>query len=193
MQNIISSDCMKMKKNIIVLSGDFVHIKLLGGAAEKTSALSGIFAKVSHSALSHIENEVWYLGKDGYAFAYMKIENQIIRIKLHQLVYALINGKWCPKGYCVDHVNRDRLDNTNDNLRLATPQENSFNRTKNKNSQGKFKGVKKIAENNYLVSLTRDGVKYKVSGFASEEEAAQTYDVIALEIFGEFAALNFPK
>lgn len=41
----------------------------------------------------------------------------------------------------IDHINLNRADNRRENLRIATHQENNFNKTHNKNSTTKIKGV----------------------------------------------------
>ncbi len=46
-----------------------------------------------------------------------------------------------PRGMTVDHANRNRLDNTRENLRVCTQQENSHNNGKHMGSSSRFKGV----------------------------------------------------
>lgn len=56
-------------------------------------------------------------------------------IRMHRLI---MNAE---KEYEIDHINRNRSDNRRENLRIATHQENNFNKTHNKNSKSKIKGV----------------------------------------------------
>ena len=95
------------------------------------------------------------------------------------------------KGYVIDHINRNKLDNRLENLRVITCKENSYNRTKNKNSNNLYKGVYKRG-NKFVASISKDGIKKEITGFETEEEAATVYDMMAQELFGEFAGLNFP-
>lgn len=44
----------------------------------------------------------------------------------HYSVHQLIMGK-APKGFCIDHINRNKLDNRRKNLRFVTYSENSIN------------------------------------------------------------------
>jgi hypothetical protein len=96
------------------------------------------------------------------------------------------------KGYVIDHINRNKLDNRLENLRVITSRENSYNRTKSKSSKNKYKGVIK-KNNKYVASITKDGVKREIGGFETEEDAAKMYDMMAEELFGEFAGFNFEK
>jgi aspartate carbamoyltransferase regulatory subunit len=67
------------------------------------------------------------------------------------------------KGYVIDHINRNKCDNRLENLRVITAKENSYNRTKNANSNNKYKGVVKRG-NKYVASISKDGIK-KVGGY----------------------------
>jgi hypothetical protein len=175
--------------NEYLVEGQVVYIKLKGKAA-KILHDDSIYAVVDLQHLNKVIQGDWYLGKTGYAFTY-QISNLVGRLQLHDYIYVgcLQNPK--PPNHCVDHINHDRLDNRSTNLRLATFQENSWNRSINStNKKNKYKGVKKISATNYSASLTHNGVKHEIKNIKTEIEAAETYNILAKEFFGEFAALN---
>lgn len=62
---------------------------------------------------------------------------------MHRLVLlAKNNFRSLPQGLYTDHLNRNKLDNRQKNLRLCTPLENSWNRKTNKNkASSQFVGV----------------------------------------------------
>lgn len=112
--------------------------------------------------------------------------------RVHRVIYFMHHGE-LPE--MVDHVDGDRLNNKIENLRAATNQENLRNMKSRGGSSG-FKGVSYRARNKfrkYEAQIMVDR-KYKHLGsFVSEEEAAHAYDAAALELFGNFANLNFPQ
>ena len=68
----------------------------------------------------------WYL-QSGYAYAYVRgAGRNSKRIGLHNLVWSKHHGR-IPRGYTVDHRNRNKLDNRLRNLRLATPLQQQLN------------------------------------------------------------------
>lgn len=155
-------------------------------------------AKVSLNKIDHVNQHKWYLGKDGYPFAYIKGG----RVPLHRYIWWINTGIWTnektnldgniTKLY-VDHINRDKLDARDENLRLSTPAENSYNKT-SKNSlidplTNKPLHHIKLTKTGYSVSLTKDGKINKINKISSLEEAKQIYNMMATELFGEFAVL----
>ena len=95
-----------------------------------------------------------------------------------------------PKGYIVDHINRDRLDNRKCNLRIATTQQNGMNRTKcGSNYTSKYKGVSKDKKK-WIAQITKDGKRTLIGRYETQEEAARAYNQSAIETFGDFAWLN---
>lgn len=103
---------------------------------------------------------------------------------------AIINA---PEDKLVDHINRDRLDNRRENLRLVNARENSRN-SKPRNILG-LKGVtKRAASTNrpYRSFLYIEGRTYVTEAHSTAYGAAFAYDKLAKEHFGEYAYLNFP-
>lgn len=152
---------------------------------------SDMYALISRSSLDLIPGFVWHLGKDGYPVSYNRVNNPKLRlgygygIKMHKLLL----GNICPKGMVIDHINRNRLDNRIENLRICTPKENSYNSSKR--NSNKYKGVKNEGKNGFSVSISKDGKTYRYKNIPTEKEAAQIYDMIAEDLFGEFAGKNF--
>jgi hypothetical protein len=94
----------------------------------------------------------------------------------------------------VDHQNHNGLDNRRKNLRIATWEENCWNKRKpNTNSSSIYKGVMwDKRRGNWQVMIGYKGKKIFIGYFDDEQEAARAYDAKAKELYGEFAALNFP-
>ena len=88
----------------------------------------------------------------------------------------------------IDHINHNKLDNTKENLRCCTKQQNEMNKVKRSNTSSKFKGVTKI--NKWMASITFNNKTINLGYFNTEKEAAKIYNVKAKELFGEFAYLN---
>lgn len=101
-----------------------------------------------------------------------------------------------PKGKFVDHINRNALDNRKSNLRIATRQQNSFNRRSSKKNKTGYIGVirhKKTPIHPYYAKVSKDNKNYVVGFFKTALEAAIARDKKAIELHGEFAVLNFKK
>ena len=95
----------------------------------------------------------------------------------------------------VDHRNHNGLDNRRSNLRIATWEENCWNKRKPiGESSSRFKGAMwDKRRSQWQVQIGHNGKKIFIGYFDDEEEAARAYDAKAKELFGEYAALNFPE
>jgi hypothetical protein len=108
-------------------------------------------------------------------------------VRMHR---AVLNAK--PGEHC-DHINGNGLDNRKSNLRIATNQQNSWNRRKPINGIARYKGVRaKQSNGKWTAQITIGGHHRYIGTFPTQEEAARAYDKAAMAVFGEYAKLNFP-
>jgi hypothetical protein len=97
-----------------------------------------------------------------------------------------------PKGKIVDHRDRNGLNNTKQNLRLATRSQNNCN-TMHRRGSSKYRGVSREKETGkWKCKICFNGICIYLGLFEAEEDAARAYDKAAKELHGEFASLNFP-
>ena len=80
-----------------------------------------LYAIIDNEDYSIVSKYKWYLSTGGYAFTnYWKGTKNHFNLMLHHLVF----GK--KKGSAIDHINREKLDNRKQNLRIATPSLNKI-------------------------------------------------------------------
>lgn len=92
----------------------------------------------------------------------------------------------------IDHINHNTLDNRKEQLRIATPQENSRNTRIHKNNKSGFKGVSWSKSNKKWVTFLRVNKKSKYIGqFDNKIQAAIAYNKACKKIYGEFSHLNY--
>lgn len=87
----------------------------------------GQFAIVDDDDFEIVKNHKWCI-HHGYAVSSRGI-------RMHRLIMN------CPDSKEVDHINRNRLDNRKENLRICTRTENCRNRGENKDNTSGYKGV----------------------------------------------------
>lgn len=93
----------------------------------------------------------------------------------------------------VDHIDGDGLNCTRANMRLVTSAQNQQNRTRPRTGGCGFIGVcwDKNAKC-WVADVRKDGQNIRVGRFSSAKAAAIARDRVALELFGDYAGLNFP-
>lgn len=108
-------------------------------------------------------------------------------VYLHRLILGAGAGDF------VDHINRDGLDCRRSNLRFATPQGNMANVARRRSNPCPFKGVRPRCDGKkWTARVQFNGRGIHLGSFDTAEDAARAYDAKAVELFGEFAGLNFP-
>ena len=130
----------------------------------------------------------WWRHKKGYACA--KIDGQ--QWKLHRWILEPV-----PAGLQVDHIDRNKANNSRDNLRLVTPSGNNRNQGKKPGSTSIYRGVSWNKERHKWRVMcwlgTGEARRNKTIGeFLDEKEAALAYDKFCRENNLYTANLHFP-
>lgn len=137
----------------------------------------------------------WRSADDGhnvYARRSVRENGRSCHVHMHRQILGL--GSGTP---LVDHIDGDGLNNRRENLRTATRAQNTRNRKLPATNTSGFKGVQvnrhcKRTGKPWLATVKFEGKCHSMGPFETVEAAAAAYDAKAVELFGEFARLNFP-
>lgn len=157
-----------MKMNEIYLYTQFAMMVIRNRKGEATNVY------ISLEDVDKVQQYKWCLTSVGYAY------NSHSGLLLHR--YIMDAGD----GYDVDHMNHNPLDNTRENLRVATRSENRAN-------QGVALGKSGVLNVRWLPSRNYWRVEFKDNGsktFKDFEEALEWRNKRAVELYGEYAHIQ---
>ena len=120
----------------------------------------------------------WYYSSTGYA---VRKPYQKTVIYMHRLILQITDNLLC------DHINGNKLDNKQRNLRIVNKSQNSVNSYQHNDNKSGYKGVSwsKVAKR-WTVYVKGQHIGY----FINIIDAALAYNQRATEVFGHFAKLN---
>ena len=111
-------------------------------------------------------------------------------LKIHRLVAEAFLTNHDDK-LCVDHIDRNKLNNHISNLRYATNSENSSNRTIGSNNTSGAIGVSfRKDRNKWRAVIQKDGKTIHLGYFETKEEAIEARSKAEEKYFKEFRAQN---
>jgi len=124
---------------------------------------------------------------------YNKKTKKIKKIKMHRQIMENIIGRKLRKSEFVDHKNHNGLDNRRCNLRICTRSQNKKNTPGYKNNTSGFNGVFWCKDTKrWRAKIGKDNKEIHIGYLSNPKDAARAFDKKALELYGEFTALNFP-
>jgi hypothetical protein len=107
--------------------------------------------------------EIGTINYHGYYESAIMVNKKIYHIVLHQYIFYYFNNKIVD---CIDHIDRNRLNNNINNLREVTTHENHFNR----NAKGYYK-----QGNKFEARIMLNGKTIHLGLFETKELANQAY------------------
>lgn len=126
----------------------------------------------------------WYAQKDRRNFYAARRDSHGCGQKKLRMHRVILNA---PALLEVDHINGNTLDNRRANIRLATRQQNSFNKKHpRKDNKLGIKGVRKEGKK-YRAYITYNHKQINLGHFALPEDADRAYRNAEVKYFGSFA------
>lgn len=173
---------------------DVTPIPVEAGSRYLIPLSHGYFAKVDAEDLHIVSEITWQSSirkKTDVVYAICSgrfPDGKQTNILMHRLILG-IAGKY---DLDVDHIDRNALNNTRANLRLATRTQNNYNKRVMSTSKTGYKGVK-FRPAKYLTYVHFDGKKIYGPECDDAVDAARERDRLAISLQGEYAYLNFPR
>lgn len=121
-------------------------------------------------------------GLDGSS-GYLRVKVDRKSYLVHRVIYLMHYGV-LPE--YIDHIDGNILNNSIDNLRFATKQNNRWNSKGNRDTQTGVKGVYRDRDR-FKALITVDGIRYYLGMFSSIEEAKKIVDEKYTQLQKEFS------
>ncbi len=151
---------------------------------------AGLFVLVDDEDCEWLVQSNWALHSGGYAYRGMRLAGDRLTLYIHREIWERHNGSFA-LGFCIDHKNRNKLDNRKNNFRIATYSQNNAN-TVARSGTSNYKGVSWHKPlNKWRAAISINSKKIFLGYYSSENKAARAYDEAARKHFGEFAYTNF--
>ena len=157
---------------------------ILGRAPMKRIKLSNVnkYTLVDDKDFEWASKYPWYLANTGYAVFSLYKEEKCKTVCLHRCVL------WTPPGKEVDHINLNKLDNRQENLRIATTSQNQANRGRDKNNTSGYKGVYwRKNKRKWEAAIQVNNKRIYLGKFTTIQAASNAYWQAALQYHGAFA------
>jgi hypothetical protein len=163
------------------LTGEWVEIK--GYPNYTVSNFGQVFSKKYEKILKQDSN------RQGYVRVRLTNDEGCKHKFVHRLVFENFGKDWDAK-LSVDHIDNNPQNNCIENLRMATNQQQQFNRRVRKNSKLQMKCVEQRSTNCFRARIVIEGKRVLIGHYKTKEEARQAYETKAREIHGQFFCEN---
>lgn len=151
----------------------------------------GKFAIVDAEDYDQFSQDKWFAKRRrGWVYAARTTSRSTPQRRTVWMHREIINAS---KGMMCDHKDHNGLNNSKSNLRLCTNSQNQQNQKPRTTGTSKYKGVNWHKNNKWQARIGFNGRRIYLGLFDNQIDAAVAYDRKAVELFGEFACLNFPQ
>jgi hypothetical protein len=128
-------------------------------------------------------NQAWTIAGTNGPGGYRQIKLDRHPYRAHRILWKIFTGEEPPA--IIDHIDGDRDNNTWDNLRPATAEEQQHNRGLSKNNTTGLRGIYPTG-NKWRARISANLIRYNLGTFDTPEGASIAYEIAARELHGEF-------
>ena len=123
----------------------------------------------------------------GLENGYIQVQVDGVRYMAHRIVFKMVSGN-DPGKLQIDHIDRNKKNNSPSNLRLATNAQNKQNTVSaNRNSKSGIRGVSwDNGKKKWRASIKVDGKTKYIGRFFSASDAEDAHTKARIKLFGEF-------
>ncbi len=130
----------------------------------------------------HLSQWKWFAHKEGkVVYAYRKIKGTGKLEAMHRCILKP------PKGYIVDHVDHNGLNNQRFNMRVCTRSQNAWNVGKRSHNTSGYKGVHVSKDGNITAKITCNKKVIRLGSFSTRNDAYSAYCIASKMYHGEYA------
>jgi hypothetical protein len=160
--------------------------------AKEIQLTQGKVAIVDDEDFEYLNQWKWCLRGTGrgkfYAirgFRKSKKNNKTGSVRMHRQIMKV------EKGFVVDHIDGNTLNNKKNNFRICTQSDNCKNQKMSIKNKCGYKGVSQQKNTNKFISqISLNNNKIYLGTFTDIIDAARAYNEAALKYHGEFAHIN---
>lgn len=141
----------------------------------------GIEFCIDAEDLDKVSDKSWHVNVQGY------LQTNIYKDGSSPLLHKIILGDY-GKGFCVDHIDRNKLNNRRSNLRICRQKDNAKNQSIRSDNTTGYPGVYKDKRNGkWFSEITADGEKHYLGRFEKLDDAVAARLEAEEKYFGAFA------
>lgn len=148
-------------------------------AIGKTS--QGIEFYIDAKDVEKVSDMTWHVNAQGY------LQTNMHGDRTSPLLHKIILGDY-GKGFCVDHIDRNKLNNRRSNLRICRQNDNAKNASLRSDNTSGYTGVYYDARRGkWWAGITSNGISYYLGSFEKKDDAIAARLDAETKYFGEFA------
>jgi len=156
--------------------------------ARKIKLTRGKLALIDNEDFEYLNQWKWHWDGE-YAARTIKFNGITHKITMHRLILNNI-----PKGKESDHINRDKLDNRRNNLRIVSNAENQMNKNLQKNNRSGVRGICWYGKyDKWQTRIGFGGKKMFLGYFSNIKDAIEIYNTTSKKLYGKFTYINQMK
>ena len=149
----------------------------------------GKVALVDDSDFEYLNQFKWHVNKQGNTYYVIRYKRTLLKKRVYESMHRLIMKP--DKGFVIDHLDGNGLNNQRNNIRICTVSQNSMNRNKTVKNKSGFKGVIWWERNStWKAEIRLNKKKIYLGYYENIIDAAKAYNDGAIKYHGEFAKLN---